>query len=104
MLPPPSPASELAPPPLEVLPHTPSLARRDVLLWAIALRGSQSPAPSVRGLGGAQTLGMHDGIGGSLGGLLEGIRPRAAKAGRWRWMDGRRGKMVIAIGEVVVAS
>jgi len=83
----------------------PPLARRDVLSWAIALRGSSLPAPSVRGLGGSQTLGMHDGtIGGSLGGLLEGIRPRAAKAGRWRWMDGRRGKMLIAIGEVVVAS
>ena len=66
--------------------------------------GASLPAPSVRGLGGSQTLGMHDVIGGSLGGLLEGIRPRAAKAGRWRWMDGRRGKMLIAIGEVVVAS
>ena len=24
--------------------------------------------------------------------FLEGIRPRAAKAGRWRWVDGRRGE------------
>ena len=35
---------------------------------------------------------------------MEGIRPRAAKAGQWRWMDGWRGKMLIAIGEVVVTS
>ena len=68
MLPPPSPASELAPPPLEVLPHTPSLARRDVLSWAIALRGSQSPALSVRGLSGSQTRGVHD----EIGGVVEG--------------------------------
>ena len=105
MLPPPSSAADLTPPPLEVLlPHTPP-ARHDVQSWAIALQGSSLPAPSVRGLGGSQTLGMHDGIGGSLGGYVG----RDTPAGGEGWsmaLDGWAawGKMVILIGEVVVAS
>ena len=45
MLPPPSAAAELAPPPLEVLLHTPPLARRDVLSWVIVTGVHDVPLP-----------------------------------------------------------
>ena len=84
MLPPPaSSAADLPPPPLEVLlPYSPPWLDAMSCRGRLRSGGHHSPAPSLRGLSGSQTLGMHDGmIGGSLGGLLEGIRPRAAKAG-----------------------
>ena len=69
MLPPPSSTFDLTLPPLEVLlPHPLPLVRHNVLSWEIALWGLPIPVPSVRGLGGSQTQGMHNGISGSLGG------------------------------------
>jgi hypothetical protein len=83
---------------------TPSLAPPIYLSRAIALRGSQLPTPSVRGIGGSHTRGMREVLSVALAGdILEGVRPRAAKSDRWHWMVGRRGED-IGGGGVVIAS
>ena len=94
VLPPPSSSLDQSPPPLEMLLPSPSpCSTRCPCSWTIALRGSQLPAPSGRGLGGSQTRGRHDGkTVASWEDTSNTVSPRAAKAGRWRWMVRRRGR------------
>ena len=73
-----------------------------VLLWAIALWGLLIPAPSVRGLGGSQTRGMHNGIGGLLGEYI-GMNTPVGSGGWSMVLDGWAAwENMLVAGEVVI--